>query len=114
MNGLDGGLELEATVLLRRRRRQQDGLRLIHHRARPERDILPAQGNVRATAIPARPSPGFTVEHEREETFAFGLAREKLRDEPSEPDRLLGKPLAARVGARHVFPSAAIRGINGL
>jgi hypothetical protein len=48
------------------------------------------------------------MEHEREQALRLGRIGQEPADEPPEPDRFPREPLPSRVGARDVFPAAAI------
>ena len=54
------------------------------------------------------------MEHQRQESLSLRLVRPQPRHESAEPDRLLGQPVPARIGAGHVLPAAAVSGVDRL
>src|SRR5207302_7351007 len=57
-------------------------------------------------------APRFTVEHERQQSLNLCFARHLLKKNSREPDGFFGETAAVLIGACHVVPADAKRGIN--
>src|SRR6185436_7831322 len=62
---------------------------------------------------PCRPSR-FAVQHKSQEPLNFCFAGHLLKKHSREPDGFLGEATAALIRARHIVPTNAERGVNGL
>src|SRR5580700_10006746 len=80
---------------------------------RPLLRVLLGERNIPAVRASSRWAPRFAMKHQSQQALHFGFARHELKQDPREPDALLGQIAAALVGARHVVPTDAERGVNG-